>query len=117
MNFGTNLLKKLLRSDANKYNRLVLNFYSSEKGYSIGFNIQDVSSDTNNNLKSSNINSSISSFGGNNGKEVSSPPSLNSVETDLLSYNETELLFYINAGEIPPILIDLVDRLSVRRLS
>lgn len=38
---------------------------------------------------------------------------INKTETKLLSYDETELLYYINAGEIPPVLIDLIDRLDV----
>jgi hypothetical protein len=38
---------------------------------------------------------------------------LNSVETKLLPYDQAEFLNYINSGEIPPILIDLLDRINV----
>lgn len=93
LNFATNLLDKLLKREPNKYNCLVLNLYDIDRGYSLGFHVHDNIINNNNDQSSS----------------------LNSIETDLLSYDETELLFYVNAGEIPPILIDLVDRLNVNQ--
>jgi transcription factor SPT20 homolog len=72
-------------------NTIVLNLYSTQhnsNGYTLGFNIK--SSDNNNKYKE-----------------------LNETETKLLSYDENELFYYINCGEIPPIIIDLVDRLKV----
>lgn len=38
---------------------------------------------------------------------------LNMTETKPLSYEENEFLFYVNSGEIPPILIDLIDHINV----
>lgn len=98
----------------------MLNLYDIERGYSLGFHIHD-SNDTNNNNNNKNMTAAAATAAsaGVNKRKDSSPDSsslassLNAVETDLLSYDETELLFYVNAGEIPPILIDLVDRLNV----
>ncbi len=67
-------------------NTIVLNFYNLDQGYSLGFNIKSTN-------KSQNY--------------------INTLETKLLSYNEAEFLFYINSGQIPPILIDLLDRINV----
>ena len=69
----------------------MLNLYTVNTGYSLGFNIKQKNV-TNDNVDIENI---------------------NKVETKLMSYDENELLNYINYSEIPPILIDLVDRLSV----
>lgn len=110
LNFGTNLLSKLLRREPNRYNCLVLNLYDMDKGYSLGFHVHDVPSDSNNNslAKPAAVKSAPATAA-----NEAAVASLNAVETDLLSYDETELLFYVNAGEIPPILIDLIDRLNV----
>ena len=103
MNFGTNLLKKLLKRESTRYNYLVLNLYEMNKGYSMGFHIQEANNDSNNNLTKGKDAAAV----------AAAAACLNTIETDLISYDETELLFYINCGEIPPILIDLVDRLGV----
>jgi hypothetical protein len=71
---------------------LVLNLYDVEKGFSIGFRVADKHNQTNEPVYQE----------------------LNNLETKILSYSENELLYYINGGEIPPILIDLVDRLNVK---
>ena len=70
---------------------IVLNLYEVEKGYSIGFSIKE-KGDQMNDHKSH---------------------ELNKIETKILNYSENEILYYINVGEIPPILIDLIDRLNV----
>lgn len=85
LNYSTHLLQKLVERE--QFNTLVLNLYSIEKGYSLGFNIK--------------------------AEEQRFVTNFNLVETKLLSYDETELLFFINNGEIPPVVIDLVDRLNV----
>lgn len=69
----------------------MLNLYNTNTGYSLGFNIKQ--------KKSISDNVDIEH--------------MNKIETKLLSYDENELLNYINYSEIPPILIDLVDRLDV----
>ncbi len=38
---------------------------------------------------------------------------LNTAQSDLIGYDENELLFYVNCGEIPPLIIDLLDRVNV----
>jgi hypothetical protein len=70
----------------------VLNFHHFDKGYSLGFNIK-----SNDKLE----------------KNMNQLNGLNSLETKLLPYEETEFLFYVNSGQIPPILIDLIDRINV----
>jgi hypothetical protein len=78
------LLEKLVKKE--HYNTLVLNLYP-----------------TNN----------INGNGGYSlGFNIANNPEINKIETKLLSYNETELLNCINSSEIPPIMIDLVDRLN-----
>ncbi len=89
LTYSTNLLEKLAKKE--HFNTIVLNFFPSNQGYSLGFNI-----------KSDQL-----------GVNANDLMSLNNIETKMLPYDETELLFYINAGEIPPILIDLIDRLNV----
>ena len=79
-------MEKLLKKE--DFNTLVLNLYSTNNGYSIGFNIKSFNS----------LNNEIE---------------MNQIETKFLSYDENELLSYINYSEIPPILLDLVDRLNV----
>ena len=37
---------------------------------------------------------------------------MNNTETKLLTYDEQDLLVYINSSEIPPVMIDLIDRLN-----
>lgn len=98
LNYSTHLLEKLV--DRERLNTLVLNFYPLSKGYSLGFNIKSIGKFQNdtNDIKSN---------------EYNHLTSMNKIETKLMSYDQTELLYYINAGEIPPIIIDLVDRLSV----
>ena len=71
---------------------IVLNLYDVEKGYSIGFSIRENRETQSNDRKNH---------------------ELNSIETKILTYSENELLYYVNIGEIPPILIDLIDRLNV----
>ena len=73
----------------------MLNLYPS-KGYSLGFNIKLTMN--NSNITKQTDNEIIK---------------LNQVETNLITYAENELLYYVNSGEIPPIIIDLVDRLNV----
>lgn len=89
LNYSTNLLEKLVKRE--QFNTLVLNLYNTNTGYSLGFNIKQ--------KKSISDNVDIEH--------------MNKIETKLLSYDENELLNYINYSEIPPILIDLVDRLDV----
>ena len=38
---------------------------------------------------------------------------LNTTQTDLIGYDENEILFYVNCGEIPPVIIDILDRVNV----
>jgi hypothetical protein len=38
---------------------------------------------------------------------------LNTAQTDLIGYDENEILFYVNCGEIPPVIIDILDRVNV----
>lgn len=98
LNFSTNLLEKLVERE--QFNTIVLNLHSIDKGYSLGFNIKSLADENNNNIMSKKINSNHLS-------------TINKIETKLLSYDETELLYYINSGEIPPVIIDLIDRLSI----
>ena len=93
MNYSTNLLEKLIKNE--QLNTLVLNLYPS-KGYTLGFNIKLTVN--NSNITKQTENEIIK---------------LNKVETNLITYAENELLYYVNSGEIPPIIIDLVDRLNV----
>ena len=93
VNYSTNLLEKLIKSE--QLNTLVLNLYPS-KGYTLGFNIKLTMN--NSNITKQTDNEIIK---------------LNQVETNLITYAENELLYYVNSGEIPPIIIDLVDRLNV----
>ncbi len=79
-----------------EYNTVVLNLYRLNKGYSLGFNIKSLAV----NVEPSNL-------------KYSDLLELNNIETKALSYEENEFLFYVNNGEIPPILIDLVDHLNV----
>jgi hypothetical protein len=82
-------MSKLMHRECSAFNRVVVNLYA-ELGFSIGFNIKNAS-----NLKPSEIHY------------------WNTTETSLLMYEESELFFYLNVNEIPPILIDIVDRLTV----
>ena len=107
LNYSTKLLEKLIKKE--NYNRIVINFYAAHKGYSLGFNVVDVA-DTSSNYNYNDTNNNPNGSAVHTHKELLN---LNKIETDLLSYDETELLFYINAGEIPPILIDLIDHLKV----
>ena len=81
------------------YNTVVLNLYCLEKGYTLGFNVKSVGVDNANDETPLSYNDLIE---------------MNRTETKSLSYEENELLFYINNGEIPPILIDLIDHLNVK---
>ncbi|RNA02753.1 transcription factor SPT20 -like protein [Brachionus plicatilis] len=85
VNYSTNLLKKLVNRE--NLNTLVLNLYPENEGYSFGFNLK------------------LNSY-------FEEKINLNKLETKLVSYEEADLFFYINTGEIPPILIDLVDHMN-----
>ncbi|CAF0981522.1 unnamed protein product [Brachionus calyciflorus] len=89
VNYSTNLLEKLVNRE--KYNTLVLNLYSLNEGFTIGFNIELHSHfDSKNDIYN-----------------------LNNIETKHLSYVETDIFFYINTGEIPPIIIDLINNFNI----
>lgn len=103
MNYSTNLLEKLVEQE--KLNTLVLNFYPISQGYSLGFNIKNVGKSRAKDVGQSKAGDFVN--------QASHLANVNKIETKLLSYDETELLYYINAGEIPPVLIDLIDRLDV----
>lgn len=95
------MLEKLVERE--NLNTLVLNFYPMEKGYSLGFNVKHaVTIDKKNNSDTCDFKAYTNHLA-----------HYNSIETKIMSYDETELLFYINAGEIPPVVIDLIDRLHV----
>jgi hypothetical protein len=85
------------RSAGQEYNTVVLNLYQLSSGYSLGFNVKSLTPDAN--LK------------------YSDRLELNSVETKPLSYEENEFLHHVNKGEIPPILIDLIDHINVRQIN
>lgn len=79
------MLGKLVNRE--NLNTLVLNLYPQNEGYTFGFNLK-----LNNYFYNKN--------------------NLNKLETKLVPYEENDLLFYINTGEIPPIIIDLVDHMN-----
>ena len=108
MSYSTNLLEKLVEKE--QINTLVLNFYPLDQGYSLGFNIKNCEKNKANHVKDVKPGEHHNNNTNNNNSHLTN---VNKIETKLLSYDETELLYYINAGEIPPVLIDLIDRLEV----
>ncbi len=77
------------------FNTIVLNLYPLNRGFTIGFNVKSTYTSMSLNLTSEDL------------------QELNMTETKPLSYEENEFLFYVNSGEIPPILIDLIDHINV----
>ena len=111
LNLSTHLLEKLV--DRENFNTLVINFYPIHKGYSMGFNIKQNNSNHTTTCDANNNETTNSNFKPRKQNTDLYLSSFNAIETKLMSYDETELLYYINAGEIPPVMIDLIDRLNV----
>ena len=131
-----------MRRESDSFNTLVLNF--RQNGYTLGFNIK--SSRLNHlsqlnkrasiaNGASSGVSSCSIEYDGHNDVDMREAlldergedevvkeavrriERLNSCETKLIYYEENEMLFYINCGEIPPMIIDLIDKISVSQRS
>jgi transcription factor SPT20 homolog len=92
------LLEKLVRKE--NFNSIVLNLYPFDAGYTISFNVKEkIWADPLSINEKLGIDMYISQ--------------LNQVETKPVPYGENEFMYYVNVGEIPPILIDILDRLKV----